>query len=147
MEIKMTVSAISTSGTPAPADAEFTICSASPSFRLEKLSYDPFPPPIKKPLTVIIKGSLTQTIQQGAVVNVVLYLGSMQVATQNIDLCEALAEAGLSCPVAPQDYTFTFTVPLPPKVPPFVTIVAHVEGWNADGSWLTCFDAKVKFVP
>ena len=134
----------------APGDAPYTLCSGWDSqITINSLKFDPNPPSIKKPFVVIANGNLKSTVTQGAKMIVTATLGSMPVATQEIDMCEEAAKSGLNCPIAPGTHDLRNLVPLPKgvQIPPFVGIKVHAEAFNGDGSKLFCLDTTVKFSP
>jgi len=131
-------------------EVNFTLCAGSASvIKVNKLRYEPFPPKINKPLTVIASGDLGTKVTSGAKLVVTARLGQLTVATQVYDICAEAAKSGLNCPISPGLHDLRNTVEFPPgvKVPPFVTINIKAEGFNGDGAALFCFDTTAKFVP
>jgi hypothetical protein len=128
----------------------YTLCPGVPSvIAVKKLSYDPNPPRINKPLTVIASGDLSTTITQGAKMVVTAKLGVLTVAVQTYDICAESAKSGIPCPIAPGLHDLKSMVEMPAgvQVPPFVTINIQARAYNGDGSGLFCFDTVAKFLP
>jgi hypothetical protein len=137
--------------TPASSgDVTFSFCpNVSSTIAVKKLRYEPFPPKIKEPLTVIASGALSTTVTQGARMIVTAKLGTMVVATQLFDICAESAKSGLNCPIPPGNHDLKSAVDMPKgiQVPPFVTIAIKAEAFNGDGSKLFCVDTTAKFQP
>jgi len=139
---------------PAPpntgTDVQYTHCQGSKSvIDVKKLRYEPFPPKINQPLTVIASGDLSTVVTHGARLVVTAKLGQLPVATQVYDVCAESAKSGLNCPITVGNHDLRNVIEFPPgiKVPPFVTINIKAEAFNGDGTALFCLDTTAKFVP
>jgi hypothetical protein len=134
-----------------PGDVPFTLCSDWVSkIKVKSLKFDPNPPTIKKPFTVIANGDLQDiTIHKGAKLVIVATLGSMEVHKQEVDICDEAAKSGLNCPITPGNHDLRNQVPVPEgiQIPPFVGIKVNAKAYGHDGSKLFCLDATVKFKP
>ena len=132
-----------------PGDVVYTLCPGWPNtLAFKSLQFDPNPPTIKKPFTIIANGTLATTIQPGAKVTVTQTLGTMLVSQSNLDLCAEASLSGMTCPIAPGLHAFRGSyTPAGTQIPPFVTIKVHVEAYNGDGSKLLCLDTGVKYAP
>lgn len=132
-------------------DVDFTYCPGWASdLKVTRLSYEPFPPKINRPVYVTWIVDLAVPLKAGAKVIRTSTLGAMIVAKTEMDLCAELAGFGLTCPVPSgkglalkSEYTFPKGV----KPPPFVTINIREEFYNGDGSKLGCIETTAKFVP
>lgn len=131
-----------------PGEVKYTLCPGWPNtLALSSLQYDPMPPTIKAPVTIIAKGTVATTIQPGARITVTQTLGSLPIAQSNLDLCAEARRSGMTCPIAPGMHDFRWSFGAAPNTPPFVTIKVHLEAYNADGSKLLCLDTTVKYTP
>lgn len=133
-----------------PIDQPYTLCPGWPNtLALKSLQFEPNPPSVKKPFTIIVNGTLAMTIQPGAKMTVTQTLGTLPVSKSNLDLCAEASLSGMTCPIASGLHAFrgSYTQPAGATVPPFVTVKVHVEAYNGDGSKLLCLDTGIKYAP
>lgn len=69
-------------------------------------------------LTINASGSLSQTIEDGAKVLLMVKYGLITILKGELDLCDQLQEVDLSCPVQKGDLSLTKRVDLPQRIPP-----------------------------
>lgn len=112
------------------------------------VSITPDPPKLGgRSVALATTGNLKVGLTKGAKVVTTAKVGNQKVLDSTLDLCTLVGGDASTCPTAG---TRAFSVVLSTasvNLPPFVTINYHSEAFNADGSKLFCFDAKVKFVP
>ncbi|KAJ3153122.1 Phosphatidylglycerol/phosphatidylinositol transfer protein [Geranomyces variabilis] len=125
-------------------DVKITNCgSAGDAFHLTSLDFLPNPPVSGKPITVHLVGSLDKAIAVGASADVTVSLGFFPVINKHIDICDTLAKANISCPVAVGPVDITETMTLPAGIPSG-TYTIKLNANNADSSALGCFSEKLK---
>ncbi|KAF8807482.1 hypothetical protein BYT27DRAFT_7256079 [Phlegmacium glaucopus] len=108
----------------------------------------PDPPKPGKDLTVIVDGTVTETLETGAYADVSVKLGLIKLLQKRFDLCEEArkANATVQCPVKPGSYHVEHTVALPEEIPP-AKFVINVRGYTVEDDDLVCLDLKVDFMP
>jgi len=112
---------------------------------IEDVVVSPNPPHLGDNVKITSTGNLTKTLSQGAKMEAVGTLGSLEVYRQTFDMCEESAKAGQPCPVEPGRRTLTSGMPVPEDVPPGVTVHIKVIGKDADGSNIFCVEGDMKF--
>ncbi|KAJ7024491.1 putative vacuole protein [Mycena alexandri] len=115
---------------------------------LKSIEVSPDPPAPGKNLTITVKGTANQRIEDGAYVNVVVKLGLVKLLQKNFDVCEEArnANASVTCPVEKGDYEVVQTVPLPREIPP-AKFTVQVRGFTADNDDMVCLDIRANFKP
>ncbi|PPR00490.1 hypothetical protein CVT24_005550 [Panaeolus cyanescens] len=115
--------------------------------QLESISISPDPPQPGKDLTVTVKGTAKERIEEGAVADVTVKLGLIKILSKTFDLCEEArkANATIQCPIEPGQYTVTQTVALPKEVPR-AKFVVDVQGYTVDEDDMLCLKLKVDFM-
>lgn len=74
------------------------------------------------PLLITASGVLSETIEEGATVNLVVKWGLITLIQQTVDLCEQIKEVDLECPLEKGHMTLTKEVKLPNAIPPVSNI-------------------------
>ncbi|KAF9987334.1 hypothetical protein BGZ75_000748 [Mortierella antarctica] len=111
------------------------------TFKLTSLNISPDPPNVREKACITIKGTLSKEITKSAMMKVAGGIGALQV-DQNLNLCSALQEAEISCPVLTTTTELKYcadTSSLPAGVP----INLKVEATDTDNSHLFCFSAQL----
>jgi len=133
---------------PDGSGVQFSSCSVPGStITVNSLDFSPNPPSLQNPVSIIASATLTKTLEQGATLEVVGTLGSMEVYRGSYDMCAESAKSGVMCPIPVGDNKLSTTVALPGNVPPFVGIDIVATAKNADGSDLFCLKTQLKFTP
>ncbi|EMC93340.1 hypothetical protein BAUCODRAFT_52594, partial [Baudoinia panamericana UAMH 10762] len=112
---------------------------------LERVDLDPNPPKPGQNLTVTARGILKADIEDGAKVHLQVKFGLITIIRQTTDLCDAVKNVNLECPLHKDNATeLTKTVTLPREIPPGkYTVIADVDTKDADK--ITCLMATVEF--
>ncbi|KAF7358737.1 hypothetical protein MSAN_01212700 [Mycena sanguinolenta] len=115
--------------------------------QLQSLEITPDPPQPGQNLTVQVKATAVQRIENGAFADVTVKLGLIKILTKRFDLCKEARNAGTSvqCPVEPGDYVVEQTVALPKEIPPAKFTVA-IRAYTADENDMMCVDIKADFM-
>ncbi|KAJ3174522.1 Phosphatidylglycerol/phosphatidylinositol transfer protein [Geranomyces variabilis] len=128
----------------ASRDVQIANCgSSSDAFHLTSLDFSPNPPVSGQPITVHLVGSLDKAIAVGASADVTVSLGFFPVINKHIDICDTLAKANISCPVAVGPVDIIETMTLPAGIPSG-TYTIKLDATNADSSALGCFTDDLK---
>jgi hypothetical protein len=69
-------------------------------------------------LSINASGNLTERVEQGAYVSLVVKYGLITLIKQTADLCEQLRNVDLECPLEKGEMTLTKQVDLPSHIPP-----------------------------
>ncbi|KAJ3150505.1 Phosphatidylglycerol/phosphatidylinositol transfer protein [Geranomyces michiganensis] len=115
---------------------------ATDAFHLTSLDFVPNPPVPGQPITVHLVGSLDKAIQDGATIDATVSLGFIPLINKHFNVCETLATANISCPVAVGPVDIAQTMTLPDSVPSG-TYTIKLVAKNADSSPLGCFSEKL----
>ncbi|KAF4572840.1 Phosphatidylglycerol/phosphatidylinositol transfer protein [Pleurotus pulmonarius] len=107
----------------------------------------PDPPQPGKNMTVKVKATAIERVEEGAYADVIVKLGLIKLLHKQFDLCEEArnADTDVQCPVEPGDYEVEQTVELPKEIPK-AKFVVNVRGYTADDEDLVCLDLKVNFM-
>jgi len=111
------------------------------------LEVSPDPPEPGKNLTVNVKGTVKQQIEEGAYADVTVKLGLITLLKKTLYVCEEArkANATLQCPVAEDDYVVSQTVMLPKEIPK-AKFTVKVDAYSVDDDPLLCLDIKIDFM-
>ncbi|KAF9452697.1 hypothetical protein P691DRAFT_721511 [Macrolepiota fuliginosa MF-IS2] len=114
--------------------------------QIQSIEVTPDPPEPGKDLTVKVKAVTSETIDEGAYVDVVVKLGRIKILSKQFDLCEEArnADTSVQCPVPPGPYEVQHTVALPKEVPR-AKFEVHVDGYGANDENLLCLDLEADF--
>ncbi|RMJ28029.1 phosphatidylglycerol phosphatidylinositol transfer protein, partial [Aspergillus sp. HF37] len=107
-------------GPPVSGDNPLTYCTDPSSYILsiDTVNLNPNPPEAGQTLTIKASGSLSQTIEDGAKILLMVKYGLITILNGELDLCDQLQEVDLSCPVQKGDLSLTKKVDLPQHIPP-----------------------------
>ncbi|KAJ7706082.1 ML domain-containing protein [Mycena rosella] len=132
----------------ATAGWEYLDCGLpSQSLQIGSIELSPDPPVPGKDLTVTVNAVVTETIEEGAVADVVVKLGLIKLLQKSFDVCEEArkANATVACPVEPGPYTVVQTVALPKEIPK-AKFVVQVRGFTVAEEDMVCLDLKIDFM-
>ncbi|KAG0677525.1 Phosphatidylglycerol/phosphatidylinositol transfer protein [Pichia californica] len=131
---------------PIPGNSPIEQCdiSSKQSLKLYSVDLSPNPPERGQNLTITASGFLSDDIEQGAYVDVVVNYGYIKLLTQTYDLCDELPNIDMTCPINNGDYTLTKIVQIPNEVPPGKYTV-FARAYNKDDSMISCLTGTVEF--
>ncbi|KIJ38436.1 hypothetical protein M422DRAFT_176542, partial [Sphaerobolus stellatus SS14] len=114
---------------------------------VHSIKVSPDPPKAGENLTVVVTGTVGETIEEGAWADVKVKLGLIQLLKKEFDLCEEARGANVTvqCPVEPGTYTIEQTVALPKEIPK-AKFNVNVKAYNDDESPLLCLDIVIDFM-
>lgn len=76
-------------------------------------------------MVIKAKGSVKQTIEEGAYVLLTVKYGLIRIITTKADLCEQIGEVDLECPLKSGELEITKAVDLPKEIPPVSPTLPH----------------------
>ncbi|KAH7145882.1 phosphatidylinositol/phosphatidylglycerol transfer protein [Dactylonectria estremocensis] len=130
-----------------PGDSPLELCPgdhAADLIQIDSVDLLPNPPQAGKELVIKAKGTVKQTIEEGAYVLLSVKYGLIRLISTKADLCEQIGNVDLECPVKAGDLEITKSVELPNEIPPGTyTVLADV--FTADDVQITCLTATVAF--
>ncbi|KAF8216127.1 ML domain-containing protein [Mycena galopus ATCC 62051] len=131
----------------ATAGWEYVDCVPSNPVHIESIKLSPDPPLPGQDLTVTVKASVTEVIEEGASADVTVKLGLIKLLQKKFDICQEArnANATVSCPVEPGPYEVVQTVALPKEIPKAKFMVL-VRGLTVAEEDMLCLDLKIDFM-
>ncbi|KAF7966655.1 hypothetical protein HWV62_37549 [Athelia sp. TMB] len=127
---------------------EYTDCgSPTDPILIQSIEISPDPPQPGKDLTVKVKATVSERIEEGAYVDVTVKLGLIKLLHKQFDLCQEAreAQADVQCPVEAGDYEVSQTVALPKEIPQ-AKFNIDVQGYTVDDDDLMCLQLKADFM-
>ncbi|TPX07655.1 uncharacterized protein E0L32_010653 [Thyridium curvatum] len=95
-------------------------------------------------LVIKATGTVFETIEEGAYVNLSVKYGLIRLISTTADLCEQIQNVDLKCPIEKGILSITKSVELPKEIPPGkYTVLADV--YDKDDKPITCLTAQVVF--
>ncbi|KAG7288067.1 Phosphatidylglycerol/phosphatidylinositol transfer protein [Staphylotrichum longicolle] len=111
---------------------------------IEEVILAPNPPQAGTTLLINAKGTVKDTILDGAYVNLEVKYGYIRLISTQADLCKEIKNVDLECPIEKGKLSITKAVDLPKEIPPGkYTVKADV--YSADDEHITCLTATVFF--
>jgi len=111
---------------------------------IEKVILTPNPPEAGKTLKIEATGTVKETIQEGAYVNLQVKYGYIRLINTQADLCKEIKNVDLECPIEKGKISIIKEVELPKEIPPGkYTVEADV--FTTDDDHVTCLKATVFF--
>ncbi|KAI0132560.1 ml domain-containing protein [Xylariales sp. AK1849] len=104
----------------------------------------PNPPEAGSELVIRAAGTVFETIEDGAYINLVVKYGLIRLVNTKADLCEQMEKADMKCPIEKGVLQVTKSVEIPKEVPPGRYTV-HAEVINANEKPIACLEASVSF--
>ncbi|KAF9971046.1 Phosphatidylglycerol/phosphatidylinositol transfer protein [Actinomortierella ambigua] len=124
-----------------------TICgNSTDTLAIKYIRISPDPPKKGEVLRIDAKGVLSNKIDQGSKIQVLVKTGVVKLVQQTFDFCEESSKINKECPVQEGEQDLKHEVTLPKEIPP-VIVTAHVVVIDQDGRQVTCLNAKVDFRP
>ncbi|KAK6984830.1 ML domain-containing protein [Favolaschia claudopus] len=119
--------------------------------QLKSITVSPDPPKIGAELTVKVDLEVVDTVTEGAIADVTVKAGRIKLLHKIFDICEEArnANASVSCPVEPGEYSIVQTVELPKEVPKLKYVI-NVRGYTSDdddAEPMACVDLTVQWRP
>ncbi|KAL2258091.1 hypothetical protein VTK26DRAFT_8736 [Humicola hyalothermophila] len=111
---------------------------------IEEVMLTPNPPQAGNTLVIEAKGTVKETILDGAYVNLEVKYGYIRLISTTADLCKEIKNVDLECPIDKGDIAIVKSVDLPKEIPPGrYTVSADV--YTKEGEHITCLTATVVF--
>ncbi|MCJ1440299.1 MAG: Phosphatidylglycerol/phosphatidylinositol transfer protein [Stictis urceolatum] len=111
---------------------------------ITSVDLDPNPPEAGKTLDIVAKGKVSESVEKGAYVTIVVKYGLIKILTLKEDLCDQLKNVDKECPVEKGEITLKKSVELPSRIPPGKYTV-RADAFTKDDDKLTCLEATVHF--
>ncbi|KAK9453804.1 ML domain-containing protein [Dipodascopsis uninucleata] len=131
---------------PIPGSSPVNICDVDSKqvLDIKYLKIDPNPPKRGEELYIEGEGYLSDTITQGAFVEVEVKYGFIRLVKETLDLCEQLEKAEKPCPLEKGVINFAKSVELPNEIPAGkYNVVARA--YKEDYTEIACLTAQVEF--
>ncbi|KAI0051769.1 hypothetical protein FA95DRAFT_1580496 [Auriscalpium vulgare] len=115
--------------------------------QIESIDVSPDPPKPGQNMTVTVKASAVETVEEGAYADVTVKLGLIKLLQKQFDLCEEArnADTTVKCPVDKGSYEVVQTVELPKEIPK-AKFSVDVRAYTYDDEDLFCVNLKVDFM-
>lgn len=130
-----------------PGDSPLKYCKDDQSedvIKIESVDLLPNPPEAGSNLVIKAVGTVYETIEDGAYVNLQVKYGLIRLVNTKADLCEQIKNVDLVCPIEKGVLSLTKSVDLPKEIPPGkYTVEADV--YTKDDKHVTCLTATVTF--
>lgn len=104
-----------------PGDSPLELCNKehrADIIHIDRVDLNPNPPEAGHELIIKAKGTVHQTIEEGAYVLLVVKYGLIKLLTQKADLCEQITNVNMECPIEKGAVELTKSVELPNEIPP-----------------------------
>lgn len=102
-------------------------------------------------LTIEARGTLRQTVGEGAKVLLQVKYGLIRLINVEADLCDQITNVDLHCPLKEGEITFQKKVDIPREIPPvcsplpIILTICQANGWNPfQGKYAATADAYTK---
>ncbi|KAK9774765.1 putative Phosphatidylglycerol/phosphatidylinositol transfer protein [Seiridium cardinale] len=130
-----------------PGENPLSYCDASHPDDIVKITnvdLSPNPPEAGNELVIRAAGTVYETIEEGAYINLVVKYGLIRLINTRADFCEQTEKADLKCPIEKGILSIEKAVEIPNEVPPGKYTV-HAEVVNYDKKPIACLEAQVTF--
>ncbi|KAI0485273.1 ML domain-containing protein [Xylariaceae sp. FL0804] len=130
-----------------PGDSPLELCDTDHSndiVHIESVDLLPNPPSPGSEMVIRATGTVFETVEKDAYVNLVVKYGLIRLVNTKVDLCEQVENVDLSCPIEKGVLSITKAVDIPKEVPPG-TYNVYAEVVNANKKPITCLQASVTF--
>ncbi|KAJ5678818.1 hypothetical protein N7462_007062 [Penicillium macrosclerotiorum] len=108
--------------------------------KIEKVDLIPDPPKAGQKLKIKASGTLLDTVEKGATVNLEVKWGLITLISQTVDLCDQITNVDLKCPLEKGKMVLEKEVDLPKQIPPgSYSVLADV--YTKDRRQVTCLKA------
>ncbi|KAF8198922.1 ML domain-containing protein [Pholiota molesta] len=115
--------------------------------QIESITVSPDPPEPGQDMTVTVKGTAREVIEDGAYADVTVKLGLIKILQREFDVCEEArnANASVQCPVEKGTYVVKQTVALPKEIPK-AKFTVDIQGYTANDDDMLCLKLTVDFM-
>lgn len=133
---------------PVPGNSPIIQCDIDTPqiLNLQKVIIDPNPPAKGENLTFVATGFLSETIVDGAYVEVDVRYGFIRLIHQTFDLCEEITNVDMQCPVLKGEQIISKEVEIPNEVPAGKYTI-NARAYTKDDELITCLSATIEFPP
>lgn len=131
---------------PIPGDSPIVQCDVTEPqiLNLQSVILEPNPPVKGANLTIIAKGYLSKTVEDGAYVEVDVRYGFIKLIHQTFDICEEITKVDMECPIEEGQQLIMKEVEIPSEVPPGKYTV-NARAYTKDDEFITCLSGYVEF--
>jgi len=130
-----------------PGESPLELCDTNHDddiVRITSVDLLPNPPEAGKELVIKAVGTVSETIEAGAYVNLQVKYGLIRLISTKADLCEQVKNVDMDCPIEKGKVSIVKSVDIPREIPPGkYTVLADV--YTADDRAITCLTATVQF--
>ncbi|KAB5572533.1 ML domain-containing protein, partial [Coniochaeta sp. 2T2.1] len=112
--------------------------------RIQSVDLSPNPPEAGTELVIKAVGTVYETIEEGAYVNLSVKYGLIRLINTQADLCEQIKNVDLECPIEKGVISIVKSVDLPKEIPPGKYTV-NADVYTVDDKHITCLTAQVVF--
>ncbi|CAO3681149.1 unnamed protein product [Umbelopsis vinacea] len=85
--------------------------------KIEYINLSPDPPVKGENLDIDFKGYLSEQVEEGSTIDLVVKYGVVKLLQKRLDLCEQAKEIDRECPIPAGEFSFTKSVELPNEIP------------------------------
>lgn len=111
---------------------------------IESVDLTPNPPEAGSELLIKAVGTVFETIEEGAYINLQVKYGLIRLVNTKADLCDQIKNVDMKCPIEKGIVAITKSVELPREIPPGKYTV-NADVYAIDGKHITCLTATVVF--
>ncbi|KAK3318300.1 ML domain-containing protein [Apodospora peruviana] len=104
-----------------PGESPLKFCEADREkdlITIDSVDLSPNPPEAGTTLEIAASGTVKETIEDGAYVNLSVKYGYIRLINTKADLCEEIKNVDLECPIEEGKISITKSVELPKEIPP-----------------------------
>jgi len=130
-----------------PGQSPLKFCEADRAndiITIDEVILTPNPPQAGATLIIQASGTVKQTIEEGAYVNLQVKYGYIKLLDQTVDLCEQVKNVDLECPIEKGKISIIKDIELPKEIPPGKYVV-NADVYSVDDEHITCLTATVTF--
>lgn len=130
-----------------PGQNPLKFCEADRSndrITIEEVILTPNPPLAGNTLLIAAKGTVRETIEDGAYVQLEVKYGYIRLISTKADLCKEIKNVDLECPIEKGELSIIKSVDLPNEIPPGKYTV-NADVYTKDDEHITCLTATVTF--
>lgn len=130
-----------------PGQSPLKFCEADRAndiITIEEVILNPNPPLAGATLTISARGTVKETIVDGAYVKLQVKYGYIKLLDTTADLCKEIKNVDLDCPIEEGPIEIVKDIDLPKEIPPGKYIVT-ADVFSKDDDHITCLTATVVF--
>ncbi|KAI9800828.1 MAG: hypothetical protein M1825_003611 [Sarcosagium campestre] len=139
---------VGTLNKPVPGDSPLELCAGAEDgiLKIDYVNLTPNPPQAGNSLKIEASGTLSEDVEEGAYVNLVVKYGIIKLLDTRADVCNEIKNVDLECPLKKGETVVTKKVDLPKTIPPGKYSV-FADVYTKDDKAITCLSAEVTFSP